>query len=361
MNSGLYGLQRPPNASSGLFGSKPRRLIDNVMMDPWSQGIGYTTTTKVVDNSSGGNGVAECFFAPKTGTIDAIWCTFSAISATPVVRVGLEGFSARAPDGTYKAGGAASVDVTAAVYSSTAPVTGYWRVLGTPAFVTQGDKLAATIRWVSGTSATAIYASAGNVVGGNDAGYPSFFTLLTNGTWATPIAGRSALAVRYTDGTIYGSPLVSDGMVSSTGARGDAWFCPIDCVIDRLFIGTVRDTTATSLIIELWEDNNPTPFFSLTVTSSDVFSTTGGGVICIPPFAAKAGSVYRKTIRNPGSATQINPVFRFASAADRDAYGATRHKFTTMGASGQWVDTENSFGSLGFIIRSIGVPMMTAR
>lgn len=358
MNRGQFGFNKGLRA--GAFrGLSHRRYIDYPILGFESiPGIAQALFTV-----STGNAISYCFKAPRTGSIDAAWVSFSSVSGSPTIQVGLEGVVARAPDGTYKAGGNAFASLAPPTSSSIQ--TNLWRSFGTPAFVTAGDLLAVTVRYISGlTSATVRYGYFnGGVVRDAAFNFPAYFTAAV---W-TPEPGFTALAARYTDGTIVGTPtqgsLVNWSNATNPQYVGTAWTCPMDCLLDRVIIPASRtDASGDDQMIECWENGNPRPFASFFMDQSELTSLSSAPSILYFPSdqPAKAGSVYRATIR-PLTATSSQRVMAhyFNSSKDRDAYGAGRMKYTTAQTPGNWTDTDNAFATITFGIKSIVIPSGT--
>lgn len=304
----------------------------------------FQSTTSVAS----GTGCGMIFIAPKTGTIDAVYVGITATSGSPTITVGLEGAtSTRSPDGTYKNSGNAKVDLVS-------PSTGgAWRTLDASASVTEGDNLATTVRYVSGTSATI-----GSTVSLETCDHP-FGVTLSGGTWSQQ-QGIPSIAARYDDGTVVGlagmaASINSWGNATTPLLRGNLWVPPVDCKVYGVMVVMRLNVAGGSAKVSVYDGT--TLLISQTVTQAVTSGTNNPGIhyVYFDEQSLSAGGSYRFVVEPTTSATIGGfGQFDFVDSTGRDGYRASLLTGTTANtAGGAWTDTSNRMYSILPLISEI--------
>lgn len=271
------------------------------------------TTQAMNANNNGGGAV---LIAPKTGTIDSIGTLITAKTGTaPTYRFGVEGVSsgARTPDGTYLASGNAYVDAAN-------PATGWaWRTLGSSISVTAGNKLAATVRYQTGTvdgSNFATLAIRASSVFSN--AFQPYGLALSSGTWSVSAAGPIVTALRYDDGTVIGMDPVSSlanlntwNSGTSPLYRGCKFTPSVACRAVGLWLG-FRIPDTFDFNIKVFEGASGTPIATLAINADEHWAATtpvAPGFFPLSPLSLAAGTAYRfvvepTTANNPTTAVE---------------------------------------------------------
>lgn len=295
------------------------------------------------DLDANNDGFGFVFKAPKSGDISKVLFAVNAVDGTPpTYRVGLEGVSSRAPDGTYLTSGTAYVD-----QSSWSTGTA-WQTLGAAATVSAGDLVAATIRYQTGTvdASNNVQVSGQTQIGLAQSGNP-YTCVLTAGSWAVGNTAMVALAsVQYSDGTILScnpAATVSNNSWSSASSpryRGNKFTPPVDArIFGAWFQMRAGDTSDWS--IELYEGTDSSPIVSAAVDWSECVAGTGQIYTVFVPFeptALTGGTAYR-IIANP-TTTNANTYFGQLSFVDSDSAAAYAGMLSgsTASTAGSWTD-----------------------
>lgn len=298
------------------------------------------------------DGTALVLRCPKAGTIDRIGARINTSTSAPTYRFGVEGVSGRAPDGAYLASGNAYVDVAA-------PGTGFaWRSLGTPVAVTEGQLIAGTIRYQSGTiDGTHLINVSHSVSTLHSSSRFPFAANMTAGLWNIA-STLPIMALRYSDGEVAlrctGCP--ADSLTNNTtwnsGSNplylGTKFVPSIQCRLRGVDVG-LRPGAGADFTVHLFEDSNTTPVASQAIdVDNDWQAVSGWGIarLHLPAYTLRAGHIYRlllepMTVTNP--TTLVHATF-----TDADALAAYFGNLAGCTADSSEVFTDYDNGTNGY-------------
>jgi hypothetical protein len=284
------------------------------LIDTSNFAAGFTTRTISSSNTK----AAAIYAAPKSGNIRWIGLSCSSVSGALTVLLGIETVSSRLPTGTLVNVGAS------ANYSPAGANTFVWTQLGTDAAVTQGQLFAATVNYVSGTSATVRYA----ITSGRAFTAP-YTAVASAGTYAAA-AEPPAICVKYSDGTfVYGGMPAANTATANYASNSNpneyaVVFTPSsNCTLLGCTSCFDVNTDGAQYSLNLYTGTSTTP--TATFTAPAAYDPTNGGAgklrsdMFPTPVVLTAGQQYRLSILSLVASKNIE-LFRwtFSTTADRD-------------------------------------------
>lgn len=284
-------------------------------------------------------GAAVIFRARKTGTIDRVIIGGTRNGTVPTYRIGIEGVTTAAPDGTYKSSGNAYVDRSTTQLPS---FTSIAVTLGASVSVTAGDLYAVTIRHQTGTVDGSNYFNCWdghNLSNFMGPGFP-YVSRLASSTWTIQTSVPRLVALYSDDDVESGAFAALSGDLSnnswnSSGSplyRGIGFTPPVSMRLARIDV-LMRPASNSNFNIELWKEGDSSALLTKAIDPSADFANTSGVRVAryyIAPTTLNANSTYFIVIK-PTTANSIT----------------TFENHTYFNASGQFEMSGSMFGVTG--------------
>lgn len=309
---------------------------------PQCRVTGIDGSNMLLDASNDGAGAM--FLAPKAGSITDLFLNIGAKTGTaPTYRFGLEGQTAtRSPDGSILGGGTAKVDLADPAIASA------WRTLDTPLTVTQGQALAAVIRYNTGTVGGSNNITVRVVATTVGSPVQPYGVLLTAGTWSQSSA-FPLMAARYSDGSVvhmmFAVASVTNNNVGSGSSplqRGNKWTPQFSVRLTGVYLG-IRPQNSSDFKVNVYQGATTTPILTQTI-DPDVnwgsnASDNPGSSVPLTPTTLNAGTAYRFTVE-PTTANTFSEFYSW-TYIDESSKQATYGELigTTSPSSIAWTDT----------------------